>query len=90
MSGLLGGDLHSLACLSFTSFLECGPHTSPLSIPAAPQTNSLHSDISPKDKLKHTSVYRHLLVEPFSDCSQKGGRKGVKGHLKAKVNGDAF
>lgn len=43
---------------------------------------------SPKDK--RTSVYRRHLVEFIYDCSPKERRKGVKGHLKANVNGKAF
>lgn len=48
------------------------------------------ANITPKDKLKHSFVYQRLLVELICDSSLKGRRKGVKGHLKANVNGKVF
>lgn len=60
-------------------------HLFPVAVSSQTTQTQTRSDTSPKDELT-----RHLSVEPPGNCSPKGGRKGVKGHLKAKANGEAL
>lgn len=59
-------------------------HLFPTAVASQTAQTQTHSDTAPKDELT-----RHLWVECLCN-SPKGGRKGVKGHLKAKVNGEAL
>lgn len=76
--------------VSYSTFV-CRPHLSPLSnscgITNNTSTNSPHSDISPKDELEHPVTSWSSL---FPIVLYREEEKGVKGHLKAKVNGEAF
>lgn len=81
-SGLVGGQLHSLA-FSLHSRVSISP---------VAFLRALRHRQQAQTSLPHNRQARLCIVTPRPSrlCSPKGGRKGVKGHLKAKVNGEAL
>lgn len=81
-SGLVGGHLHSLA-FSLHSRVSISP---------VAFLRTLRHRQQAQTSLSHNCKACPCIVTPRPSrlCSPKGGRKGAKGHLKAKVNGEAL
>lgn len=78
-SGLVGGHLHSLA-FSLHSRVSISP---------VAFLRTLRHRQQAQTSLPHNCLCI-VTPRPSRLCSLKGGRKGAKGHLKAKVNGEAL
>lgn len=83
----------SFSASSFSHFIsERRPHPSPLPNPLQASRTNTNTEISPRKMNSNTHLYTVASGSSlFVTRSPKGGRrKGAKGHLKARVNGEAF